>query len=240
MKIIDRKTGKRIDEDTKSNLKEVSKNDPVKRNVEKGLEGEELSPMDPPEAYEKLTQDEIKYADMHKSIQMLMDEHVKGREQIDAFEKAMLKLKDGGYVMTDEINEAFGTFFHFFDHKILAHNRKEEKYLFQLIDDRLRETGEHSTEKNPKTAIDLMEDDHVKFIQLASLTFNLFGLAIRLPDQHSRALTFDLAYNNGVELIEMLKLHIYREDNTLFPLAHKLISKEEFDQIEQKFIEFNG
>ncbi len=40
-----------------------------------------------------------------------------------------------------------------------------------------------------------------------------------------------MAYQNSLELIEMLRLHIYREDETLFQLAHQLISIEEFEEM---------
>ena len=40
-----------------------------------------------------------------------------------------------------------------------------------------------------------------------------------------------MAYQNSLELIEMLRLHIYREDETLFQLAYQLISSEEFDEM---------
>jgi hemerythrin-like domain-containing protein len=40
-----------------------------------------------------------------------------------------------------------------------------------------------------------------------------------------------MAYQNSLELIEMLRLHIYREDETLFQLAHQLITSEEFDEM---------
>ena len=241
MKIIDRNTGKRIDSNENDSMNSSDKKEPIKRFVEKNVEDGGLSPMDPPEAYDKAqTLNDITYKDMHKSLQLLIDEHDKGKEQIDAYEQALLNFKESGYHISKETNEAFGKFFHFFDNKIMAHNRKEEKYLFQLLDERLRLSGEHSTAQNPKTAIDLMEDDHVKFIQLATLTFNLLGLAVRLPDSRSRTLTCDVAYNNGIELVEMLKLHIFKEDNTLFPLAQKLITKEEFDEIETKLENFNG
>ncbi|MFT5777223.1 MAG: hemerythrin-like domain-containing protein [Crocinitomicaceae bacterium] len=77
-------------------------------------------------------------------------------------------------------------------------------------------------------AVDLMEDDHNKFIQLATLCFNLLGLGTRLRDLESRGITFDLAYNNGKELSEMLRLHIFREDESLFPLAQELFTDEDF------------
>ena len=55
MKIIDRNSGKRLVDDPSAANKNKVKNDPIKRFVEKGLEGEELSPMDPPEAYDEST-----------------------------------------------------------------------------------------------------------------------------------------------------------------------------------------
>ena len=39
----------------------------------------------------------------------------------------------------------------------------------------------------------MMEDDHIKFIQLGTLTFNLLGLATRLQDDRSRIFTYDVA-----------------------------------------------
>ena len=99
---------------------------------------------------------------------------------------------------------------------------------------RLIESGEHSKTPNPRTGIDLLEDDHIKFIQLGSLTFNLLGLATRIQDETSRLLIFDVAYNNGRELVELLRLHIFREEQTIFPSAAKLLTREEFEEMINK------
>ena len=79
-----------------------------------------------------------------------------------------------------------------------------------------------------------MEDDHVKFIQLGTLTFNMLGLASRLGDQRSRAITYDLACHSGTELVELLKLHIFREDNIIFPLAQKYLSEQELHHLNEQ------
>ncbi|MBT4478160.1 MAG: hypothetical protein HOC66_02015, partial [Flavobacteriales bacterium] len=63
------------------------------------------------------------------------------------------------------------------------------------------------------------------------LAFNLIGISSRLPDEDSKNIVSDMAYQNSLELIEMLRLHIYREDETLFQLAHQLISSEEFEEM---------
>jgi len=229
MKIIDTKSGKRLDKDGKEIATKLKETDPLNRNVYKQDELSENSPMDPPDAYDKeaTTVDGIKYDDLTPSLKNLIDEHNELIEHAAEFEKALGDFHDSSYYFTREINERFNSFFKYFDDHILPHNRKEERHLFPILHKKLIESGEHTPGDKKETAVDLMEDDHVKFIQLASLTFNLLGLASRLPDNHSRAITFDLAYHNGKELIELLRLHIFREDNTIFPLTQKLLNREE-------------
>ncbi len=229
MKIIN-KTGKRIDgkaSDKAIKLK-LKEEDPIIRNAEKG-EMEELSPMDPPDAYDKNRSIGLDYEGLENSLRELVDEHNEVIKYCDIFEKVLSDFKEGGYYITKEINDGFNAFFVYFDEHVLPHNRKEEKGLFPILQKRMLESGEHSEGDNPHTPVDLMEDDHVKLIQLATLSFNLLGLAMRLKSPEAIAMTFDLAYNNGKELVELLRLHIYREDNTLFPLAQQLLTKEELN-----------
>ncbi|CAN5247846.1 hypothetical protein BH09BAC5_BH09BAC5_05800 [soil metagenome] len=210
-------------------MNELNKIDPLKRHVEKSLDSEEQSPFDPPDAYAPSTLKGISLEDMHPAIQQLMLDHVEVLKITTAFEKALVDYKNNGYKLEKEINDAFGTFFKFFDNKLLLHNAKEDKYFFPVLEKHMLATGEHAIGENPMTAIDIMEDDHQRFIQLGALCFNLFGLAMRLPDQASRLVLLDAGFDNGRELVELLKLHIYREDYTLFPMAMKLMSKEELD-----------
>jgi len=220
--IIDRKTSKR--------LKEI---DPIKGNPLKEVV-DESSPMSPPDAYAEPTVKQIPYDDMAEILKRLITEHNISKEQIMTFEKALVRFRELDWKLENETNVVFKEFFFFFDNKILTHNYREEKVLFPLLNQRLIETGEHGGGQRPQTAVDIMEDDHIKFIQLGVLTFNLIGLGSRLPDPESRKLTFEIAYDNGMELIEMLRLHIFREDHTLFPLAQKLIKKKEFREMKEK------
>ncbi len=71
-------------------------------------------------------------------------------------------------------------------------------------------------------------------MQITSVCFNFFGLASRLPDADSRTIVLDLAIEQGKALIEYLRLHIFREDNVIFPLAQKFITEEEFDEMDSK------
>lgn len=215
-------------------LKQLAKTDPIKRNVEKGLEDVEHSPMDPPEAYTSSTVEEVPETEFASVIRLLITEHKLALEKIEAFEKALVQFKLDGYKLDLKINEIFGDFFKYFDNNISVHNHKEERVLFPLLNKKLIEAGEHSVGGKIMTAIDIMEDDHVKFVQLGALTFNFMGVASRIKDNDARMFIFDTAYENGRELIELLKLHIFREDTTLFPLAHKLISKDEFLEIQKE------
>ncbi len=242
MKIIDTKTGKRLDSDGKAINSKLKETDPIRRKVEKKLEISEHSPMDPPEAYDKESAnvDGIGYDDMATPLQSMIDEHKELTSYTEKFEEALGEFHKSGYLFTQEINDKFNQFFLYFDNHILPHNRKEERYLFPTLHAKLIESGEHGTDNEKTTAVDLMEDDHVKFIQLATLTFNLLGLASRLPDVNSKGMTFDLAYHNGKELVELLRLHVFREDNTVFPLAQKLLATEELEFINKELGHFNG
>jgi hemerythrin-like domain-containing protein len=233
MKIIDKNTGKRVgaDPDQKVINKKLKEEDPILRNAEKDGDMEELSPMDPPDAYDKSRVLGSDYDSMPIFLQELMDDHKEVITYLEKFDQALIAFKENGFHITETINEAFNEFFTYFDEHLLPHNRKEERHYFRMLHDKLIESGEHGEGDNPYTAVDLMEDDHTKFIQLGALCFNLLGLGTRLDDAKSKALTFDLAFNNGRELTELLRLHVFREDETLFPLSQKLMSSNEFDAI---------
>ena len=92
--------------------------------------------------------------------------------------------------------------FSFLDKNTPEHNKKEEKLLFPLLHKRLLETGEHSTADEHKTAVDIMEDEHIKVAQLGALCLNFLGLGSRLEDKQSREIVFELAYDQGKTIVE--------------------------------------
>lgn len=207
-------------------LKNLNKQDPIKRMVERQNETEEFSPMDPPDAFKPPVLEDAKYENMHPIIQTLMDEHKECNKVIDAFESTLNVLFSTGFskITLDGIND----FYSYFDDFIIDHNRKENDTIFAELNKELREKGEFSIGTN-KTEVDLMEDDHIKMLQLAAISFNLFGLITRIPDESSRLVILDLAVEQTKALIEMLKLHIFREDNIVFPTANKYLSKQILD-----------
>lgn len=217
--------------------KKLNADDPLKRIVEKDSP-EELSPMDPPDAYSPPSLDEISYGEMSDVLKKFMDEHKNCIKRLDTFEDALNKIKVEGFSGQEKVRSLLTDFFQFFDNNITNHNIKEEKVLFPLLRQRYSETGEHSKGQEQTTAVDMLEDDHIKFIQIAAITFTLFGLIPRLPDHSSRNVVLDLALEQGKTLIEQLRLHIFREDKIVFPFAQKNLTEEEFSDIKNKLDRF--
>lgn len=204
--------------------------DPVKKQAERGsLEQEGLSPMDPPDAYAPPNAAPVSLEEMHPYLRQLVQEHQPLLGEVDAFENAILTIQKGGY--TKEADGRLKHFLNFFDEEFIAHNRREEATLFPLLRKRLLATAEHGSGQTPQTPVDLMQDEHTKAAQLAAVILNFLGLAFRFPDEKTRLTILDAALEQARFLVELLRLHVFREDNLIFPLAQQLITASEFDQM---------
>ncbi len=218
-------------------LRETQKIDPLKRQPHKELEEQEFSPMDPPDAFSPPGVEKVDPEEMHIFLQNFLADHKTFQKVIDKFESTVLSIpKDG---ITKEHDQNVRKFFEYFDLEFKIHNRKEERVLFPLLHKRLLEKGEHSQGKEPTTAVNILEDDHLKAIQQTAVIFNFFALSHRLPDQNSRLIVLDAALEQSKDLVELLKLHIFREENVVFPLAHKLISADELNSMSKEVL-FRG
>ncbi|RKZ33994.1 MAG: hypothetical protein DRQ37_08210 [Gammaproteobacteria bacterium] len=218
-------------------MRKLNRVDPLRKQSEKALDdgdGEGLSPMDPPDAYSPPSVAPVSPAEMHPFLRKFTAEHVPFMEELNAFEETILSIQKTGF--TKELDAKLRRFFHFFDHEFVPHNRREEATLFPLLHERLIADGEHSKAGVPTTAIDLMEDEHTKAMQLAAVVLNFLGLAFRLPDERSRLIVLDAALEQGKNLVELLRLHIFREDNVVFSLAHRLISSADFAQMQSRSV----
>ncbi|MBS1750239.1 MAG: hemerythrin domain-containing protein [Bacteroidetes bacterium] len=209
------------------------KTDYIKRFVEKDTSPDPVySPMDPPDAYKPPAMDTVPYDELHPALQYFMEEHKTTLKKIDDLEATLIQIKKEG--INKERNKRLGNFFTFLDDKIVLHNLKEERVLFPIIHDRMIDNGEHGIGPVPDTAVDILENDHIKMMELATLTFSLMGIASRLTDPVSNAVLIDTAIEQGLALVELLRLHIFREDNVVFPLAHKYLTSADFTIITGK------
>lgn len=204
--------------------------DPIKRYVEKDS-AEEMSPFDPPDAFDPQNIEPIAYEELHPFLKKLADEHTVFSTVLNAFEEALIKWRENNWRFDEEIDKKFKNFFEFIDEKVPVHNQKEEKDLFPLLNKKLIEIGEHNSKDSTLTGISIMEDEHIKVAQAAAIVFNFLGLGSRLPDQRSKEITFEAAFEQGIAIIETMKLHIFREENILFPQAMKLFDEDEFKQM---------
>ncbi len=190
------------------------------------------SPFSPPDAYSASDkEEEIPFENMHPLLQKLITEHKAFSERLADFEETVQLIESGK--IDREIDKRLKDFFAYLDEEIIPHNRDEEKALFPEISEKMNQQGKHSKGIDESfNVIDVLEDEHVKTIQLSSVTFNMFALFARIPDERSRLMILDVAINQARELIELLKLHIYREDTIIFSYAHKNFSFEELSEIQ--------
>lgn len=210
-----------------------SEKDYIKRNAEKDTNGQpEYSPMDPPDAYKPPGIQPVPYEELTPFLRHLADEHKIILSELEKFESALVEIRKAG--INKGLNKMLADFFQFLDDSIVLHHLKEERVLFPLLHDHLLDKGEHSPGPVPETAIDMLENDHIKIMQLATLAFSLMGISSRLTDTVSRALLIDTAVEQGNSIIELLRLHIFREENVVFALASKHLTTGEFKEMEVK------
>jgi len=191
----------------------------------------EMSPFSPPSAYDAPKEEEVAYEDMHPFLQELMDEHKEYSQKLEMFEETIM-LIEGGRI-DKEIDARLREFFAYMDEEVIPHNRLEEKALFPAISKSMVKEGKHSKGDEKFNVIDVLEDEHVKIIQMVSVTFNMFALFVRIPDERSRIMILDVAINQSKELLELLKLHIYREDTIIFSYASRYLSVSELSEIQE-------
>lgn len=210
-----------------------SETDYLKRNVEKDTNGQpEYSPMDPPDAYKPPNINPVPYEELSPFLRHLADEHKIILSELKKFESVLIEIRKEG--INKGLNKMLSDFFQFLDESIVIHHLKEERILFPILHDRLLDKGEHAPGAIPETAVDMLENDHIKTMQLVTLTFTLMGLSSRLTDPASRAVLVDTAIEQGNALIELLRLHIFREDNVVFALATKYLTEGDFIKMEEQ------
>ncbi|MDP3981266.1 MAG: hypothetical protein Q8Q33_07640, partial [Chlamydiota bacterium] len=87
----------------------------------------ELSPMNPPEAYEPPNKANVSIEDMHPFLQELVKDHEAIKAALDKYEETVLAIKEKG--IKRDSSEALREFFQFFSEVFITHNKREEKNL---------------------------------------------------------------------------------------------------------------
>ena len=106
------------------------------------------------------------------------------------------------------------TFAGYLEAEVMHHFELEEQALFPLLENHL------PTTHGP---LAIMNAEHVEFRQL------LQGLTAAV---HAGALIAQRT--QAVDLIALLRGHIAKEDQVLFPMAERLLSREELGEVERR------
>lgn len=185
--------------------------------------------MDPPDAYAPPSLDRIDRADWHPFLKRLGEEHEVLSRILDDAEEAILSVATAGF--SEQVQHRLIGLCEALDRDFIPHSRREEAALFPLLHQRLIEAGEHSSSESPTTAVSVMLDEHLKVVQLATVVSNYLRLSPCLPDRTSMLILRDAALRHAWILVESLQLHIFREDNIVFPAAQRLLDGSEMDRI---------
>ena len=190
-------------------------------NIQKKQEGE----VEMENSKQPVIDEEIPYEEMHPFLQELIDEHHIYTKELDAFEDTIAMVESGK--IDRDVDDKLRQFFYYFDSKIVNYNKGGEKYLFIGI-------SQKTTENENLNVMGALEGDHVKSIQMAAVAFNMLGLFSRIPDEKSRFIILDIALNQAKELLELLRVHIYREDTMIFQYAQKNFTDIELTEMQKR------
>lgn len=205
----------------------VVHDDPIHRHAERDVEHAGMSPMDPPEAYAPPAAQAVDPAEFHPYLRRLTAEHHDLAGALDALEGVLQAAKSGGF--DEDADRGLMRFLEVFDRDFIPHSLEEEVTLFPLLRQRLLADGEHSSGPTPTTPVDVMRQEHQRAVQLATVALNLIRLGPTLPDARSAQIVVNAGLHAVENLVELLRLHIFREDHIVFASAHRLLSPAELD-----------
>ncbi|MEK7288523.1 MAG: hemerythrin domain-containing protein, partial [Elusimicrobiota bacterium] len=143
-----------------------------------------------------------------KITDVLSREHQVALQKLSLFEKALQAFD------CQAIEETI----HFFDEKLILHRRKEEEVLFPAL-------GRYIGTKEGPIACMLEEhrDEKEKIDVIRNALQENSGLLAKKRIQEA-----------GRYILELLRNHIAKEDNILFPLAEQTLTEEDKKEIQKK------
>ena len=198
----------------------------IKRFYDKNSIGKSF-PFEPTNAYDHQNIARVEYENYHPFIKELIDEHKKMTLVLNNFEMSLIDWRINDWEFKETINEKFKSFFTLIKEKVPIHNKKEDKVLLPLLNKKLIELCDQNFLNCELTGNDLIVDEHLKIEQAASIVFNLLDIGLSLFDKQSKEITFAAVFEQGLAIVETIKLHIYREENILFPQSMKLLNWNE-------------
>ena len=153
--------------------------------------------------------------------QAMVDEHKLIKKVIDVLEKAAAKLENNGNIEPEFFDNAADFIRNFADK---FHHAKEEDILFKEM------IKKGMPERDSPIEVMLIEHDQgrdfVKGMIEANERFR--------KNRDDRKAIYDII-KNAKGYIELLREHIEKEDEILYPLAERMFAKKEKDRIKKEF-----
>lgn len=214
--------------DNKAYLNRV---DPLKKqefvsNEDRG----DLSPLTPPEADHPPSSVKVPYEQMHGYIRHYMDEHSAIIRILDLFETDLKHLSETKKI-DQRLQKNISLFFEIFLNEFIPHNQREEREFFPLLEKCFLEIGEHSNTSKPVTPIDIMYKEHVEALLLAIESQSYWRVLEFLKEESDRTKVLASFLKKSFALIEVMRLHIFREDDVVFSLAQKNLDSIVLDNL---------
>ena len=213
------------------------KSDPIKRQVTVSAAdmGQELSPMSPPEGREPPSDCKVAYEELHPFLQQLIDDHDEFISELHKIKSCVEEIKESRSLSKSSF-EIMSKFLDYMADDFVEHNKREERVLFPILNKKLLDNNEHSPGPNPFTGIKVLEDDHLQATSFVAVLSNLLLLSSKISHESSHAVLVNQIYKNAEELLELLDLHIFREDNIIFGQAQNMLTAKEWTLVEQGFL----
>lgn len=216
----------------KEELARLQEVDPLKKQGEVSASdrGSQYSPLSPPEALTPPSNVKINYEDFHPYLKELVDEHNSLKAAMDVFKQTLDDLSQTKNILGKN-HKMVQNFFKIFMSEFIIHNQKEENVLFPILAKRFLEVGEHSRTPHPITPIDILKNEHLEAMQVGAEARCTWESMQQLFDSSSQTILLGSFLRKSNTLLEMMKLHIFREDDIVFSLAQKLLTLEQLDQM---------
>ena len=154
---------------------------------------------------------------MNTFIQTLMSEHQHALAQLSLLDDASARLAHSGYAERDlDVVRRAVTFI---NNDIRIHNEREEAHLFPELERVLPPAG--------PTAV-MREEHRVLWEDLTALERTLDSVT-----GATGAEAFGSMHAAALGVVRLLRDHIMKEDNILFPMAERALSPEQLARLEE-------
>ena len=162
-------------------------------------------------------------------IEKLIECHDHILTQLSLFNQSLNAIEQQGMVGFLSERENMKKTFEFIDTSIVLHTRDEEEGLFPKLRPKLE--AELPGGGGGKTPVDIMESEHRIVEEVISRVKSLASMIEKNPHESETALLLDEFLQKGRWIVQAYQGHIWKENNVLFPMAERLLSGEDKDQV---------